>query len=154
MPVRPKLAAALALAAAACAAAGSASAEPNLEGFWTVKLERNPSGKALIDELPKAAVLINDTGAGELAATPTSDSRRTWERTLGDGRFVRDASGGVRVDATVERRCPGRTLYTVEWANRPSPSWRSRPCRPVGDGGKDTPAGGVWCSGRTPRTTW
>ena len=76
MPAHPKIAAAraptfvaaLGLMAAACAAAGSASAEPNLDGFWTVKLERNPSGKALIDELPKAAVLINDTGAGELAA--------------------------------------------------------------------------------------
>jgi hypothetical protein len=45
-----------------------AFAEPNLDGFWTVKLERTPSGKALIDELPNGAVLINDTGAGELAA--------------------------------------------------------------------------------------
>ncbi len=41
---------------------------PDLEGFWTAKLERARSGQALIDELPDAAVLINDTGAGELAA--------------------------------------------------------------------------------------
>jgi hypothetical protein len=44
------------------------SAEPNLDGFWAPKIERTPSGKALVDELPKAAALINDTGAGELAA--------------------------------------------------------------------------------------
>jgi hypothetical protein len=63
-----RLSVTLALAAAASAVAASAWAEPKLEGFWTAKLERAPSGKALIDELPKAAVLINDTGAGELAA--------------------------------------------------------------------------------------
>jgi hypothetical protein len=45
-----------------------AQAASNLEGFWTVKFERQRSGQALIDELPKGAVLINDTGAGELAA--------------------------------------------------------------------------------------
>jgi hypothetical protein len=54
-----------ALALIACRVAGAA---PSLEGFWTVKLERKPSGQALIDSLPKGAVLINDTGAGELAA--------------------------------------------------------------------------------------
>jgi hypothetical protein len=57
--------AAVALAFAACAAAG---AETKLDGFWTVKFERKLSGQALIDSLPKGAVLINDTGAGELAA--------------------------------------------------------------------------------------
>jgi hypothetical protein len=46
----------------------TAHAAPNLESFWTVKFERQRSGQALIDELPKGAVLINDTGAGELAA--------------------------------------------------------------------------------------
>src|SRR5512139_291657 len=46
----------------------AALAAPSLEGFWAVKFEQKRSGQALIDELPKAAVLINDTGAGELAA--------------------------------------------------------------------------------------
>jgi len=46
----------------------TASAAPDFEGFWAVKFERERSGQALIDELPKSAVLINDTGAGELAA--------------------------------------------------------------------------------------
>jgi hypothetical protein len=43
-------------------------AQADLEGFWTAKLERERSGQALIEELPDDAVLINDTGAGELAA--------------------------------------------------------------------------------------
>ena len=50
------------------ALAASAAAQPDLEGFWTPRLERTRSGHALIDELPDGAVLINDTGAGELAA--------------------------------------------------------------------------------------
>ena len=45
-----------------------AAAPPSLEGFWAVKFERSRSGQALVDELPKGAVLINDTGAKELAA--------------------------------------------------------------------------------------
>jgi hypothetical protein len=58
----------LALAALAFATCNAARAAPTLDGFWTVKFERKPSGQALIDSLPKGAVLINDTGAGELAA--------------------------------------------------------------------------------------
>jgi hypothetical protein len=59
---------AAALGSALLLVAAGAIAAPNLEGFWTVKFERQRSGQALIDELPKSAVLINDTGAGELAA--------------------------------------------------------------------------------------
>jgi hypothetical protein len=55
---------------AGVAFAGAGYAQPDLEGFWTPRLEQAQarSGQALIDELPDAAVLINDTGAGELAA--------------------------------------------------------------------------------------
>jgi hypothetical protein len=44
-------------------------AQRDLEGFWTPRLEQTQSrsGQALIDELPDAAVLIDDAGAGELA---------------------------------------------------------------------------------------
>ena len=55
--------------AAALGAGQSACAQeevPDLSGFWTVAFEPTPSGQALIDELPDAAVLIEDTGAGEL----------------------------------------------------------------------------------------
>jgi hypothetical protein len=50
------------------ALAAAAEAQPDLEGFWTVRLEQTRSGQALIDELPDGVALINDTGAGELAA--------------------------------------------------------------------------------------
>jgi hypothetical protein len=53
------------LAGVSTAALGQA---PDLSGFWTPKLERTRSGQALIDELPDGALLINDTGADELAA--------------------------------------------------------------------------------------
>jgi hypothetical protein len=52
----------------ALAVAFAAAAAPNLDGFWGPKLERKPSGQALIDELPKGVALIADTGAKELAA--------------------------------------------------------------------------------------
>ena len=54
----------LAIAAVAIAA----DAQPDLDGFWTPRLEQTRSGQVLIDELPDGVVLINDTGAGELAA--------------------------------------------------------------------------------------
>jgi hypothetical protein len=47
---------------------GAFAQPPNLEGFWAAKNERTPSGQALVEELPEQAVLIADTGAGELAA--------------------------------------------------------------------------------------
>jgi hypothetical protein len=48
--------------------AAAVQAQPDLEGFWGPRIEQQRSGQALVDELPAAAVLINDTGAGELAA--------------------------------------------------------------------------------------
>jgi hypothetical protein len=58
------------VAVGALHAAPAVVAQPDLEGFWTPRLEREDarSGQALIDELPDGVVLINDTGAGELAA--------------------------------------------------------------------------------------
>src|SRR5262245_15298542 len=56
------------MAVAFFAVASAAAAQPDLEGFWTPRIERARSGQVLIDELPKGVVLINDTGAGELAA--------------------------------------------------------------------------------------
>lgn len=40
---------------------------PDLSGFWSVKFEKTPSGKALFDKLPEDAVFIDDAGGGELA---------------------------------------------------------------------------------------
>ena len=55
------------LALALCSWLGVAAAQPpDLEGFWTVKFESTPSGRALMEELPDDAILIDDTGGGEL----------------------------------------------------------------------------------------
>jgi hypothetical protein len=61
----------LGLALLAVSAPAALRAQPgprDISSFWTVKLEGAPSGQALIDELPDDALLIDDTGAGELAA--------------------------------------------------------------------------------------
>jgi hypothetical protein len=50
------------------AIAQTAATLDQLSGFWTVRFEASPSGQPLIDALPADAVLIDDTGAGELAA--------------------------------------------------------------------------------------
>jgi hypothetical protein len=57
-----------AVAAAALWLTSAVSAQPDLEGFWAPRIEQERSGQALVDELPADAVLIDDTGAGELAA--------------------------------------------------------------------------------------
>ena len=67
--------------ALACAVLGcfvaAADAQPELEGFWSPRIEQARSGQALIEELPSDAVLINDTGAGELAAGEFSGLKLT-----------------------------------------------------------------------------
>lgn len=57
--------------------ASGAGAQPDLEGFWGPRIEQARSGQALIDDLPDDAVLINDTGAGELAAGEFSGLKLT-----------------------------------------------------------------------------
>jgi hypothetical protein len=71
------------IVAALAAAAPSVAQEgvPNIEGFWTVRFEPRPSGQTLVDELPDTAVLIDDTGAGELDAGDFAGLRLT-ERAL------------------------------------------------------------------------
>jgi hypothetical protein len=68
-------------ALAAAAPCGAQEGVPNIEGFWTVRFEQRPSGQALVDELPDRAVLIDDTGAGELEAGNFAGLRLT-ERAL------------------------------------------------------------------------
>jgi hypothetical protein len=67
------------VAGALAVVATTSHAQPDLEGFWTPRLEQTQarSGQALIDELPDSAVLINDTGAGELAAGDFAGLRLT-----------------------------------------------------------------------------
>lgn len=40
---------------------------PDLNGFWTIRIEAEPSGQLLLDKLPEGAVFIDDAGGGELA---------------------------------------------------------------------------------------
>ncbi|MBF8269656.1 MAG: hypothetical protein HW386_1365, partial [Gammaproteobacteria bacterium] len=47
-------------------AAAATGKRPDFAGFWSVRFERTPSGQAMIDQLPRDAVMINDSGAGEL----------------------------------------------------------------------------------------
>ena len=56
---------ALALLAPPVTAADSGKM-PDFSGFWAVRFEQTPSGQAMIDRLPRDAVIINDAGAGEL----------------------------------------------------------------------------------------
>jgi hypothetical protein len=74
------LAAALILA---LPAAWAQTGPRDLSGFWTVKFESVPSGQVLIDELPDDAVLIADTGAGELAAGEFGGLKLT-QRAIGE----------------------------------------------------------------------
>lgn len=45
--------------------------------------------------------------------TPTGD--RSWRRVIGNGVFETTGAGKARVKATVGERCPGRTVYCVDW---------------------------------------
>lgn len=47
-------------------AAAHEKAPVDFSGFWTVKYEREPSGKELYEKIPEAAVFIDDAGGGEL----------------------------------------------------------------------------------------
>lgn len=67
MRIRPIVLAAAALLASGIATTAAAQ-PPNLSGFWAPKPERAPSNRALIDALPDEAVIISDTGGGELGA--------------------------------------------------------------------------------------
>jgi hypothetical protein len=46
--------------------AADSGTTPDFSGFWTVRFERTPTGQAMIERLPRDAVLIKDSGAGEL----------------------------------------------------------------------------------------
>ena len=54
------------LMSASAAMAEDNKQHPDFTGYWTVRFEKQPSGQEMIDQLPKDAVLINDSGAGEL----------------------------------------------------------------------------------------
>ena len=53
--------------------------------------------------------------AGELAGRVTTTGGERWSRTIGEGVFRLTGEGSVKVDASVERPNPGRTVYTIAW---------------------------------------
>ena len=44
-----------------------AAQAPDLNGFWSVRFEQEPSGTTLLTKIPEDATFINDAGGGELA---------------------------------------------------------------------------------------
>lgn len=44
-----------------------AAETPDLNGFWSVRFEQEPSGAELLAKIPEDATFINDAGGGELA---------------------------------------------------------------------------------------
>lgn len=53
----------------------------------------------------------------DLAGRTTSLGGKTWTRAIGQGCFQLTGSGAAKVLGTVEKPCPGRTAYTIDWAN-------------------------------------
>jgi hypothetical protein len=55
--------------------------------------------------------------AGDLAGHKTSLGDRLWRRDIGKGIIALTGHSAAKVQATVEKPCPGRTAYTVDWIN-------------------------------------
>jgi hypothetical protein len=63
-------------------------------------------------------IVVSDDFQGSAAdlagrATPMGD--RTWRKEMGKGVIQLTGSGAAKVLGTVEKPCPGRTAYTVDW---------------------------------------
>lgn len=55
--------------------------------------------------------------AGDLAGHRTSVGDRIWRRDIGQGVIALTGHSAAKVQGTVERPCPGRTAYTVDWVD-------------------------------------
>lgn len=65
-------------------------------------------------------VLIHDDFAGpqaDLAGHRTTVGSQIWRKDFGKGTFELTGDGSARVVASIGEPCPGRTFYTVEWAD-------------------------------------
>jgi hypothetical protein len=58
-----------------------------------------------------------ETKAQDLAGLVTPVGGRVWRRDIGKGRFAPSGNGAVKVCASAEAPCPGRTAYTLDWDN-------------------------------------
>lgn len=65
-------------------------------------------------------VVLKDDFEGapaDLAGHTATLGRREWRRDIGRGMIRLTGSGSAKVDGSAQRPCPGRTAYTVDWAN-------------------------------------
>jgi len=58
-----------------------------------------------------------DGQSADLAGRITNVGARTWRKEIGKGFIQLTGGGAAKVLATVEKPCPGRTAYTIEWTN-------------------------------------
>lgn len=58
-----------------------------------------------------------DGQPADLAGRTTNVGARTWRKEIGKGFIQLTGGGAAKVLATVEKPCPGRTAYTIEWTN-------------------------------------
>jgi hypothetical protein len=64
-------------------------------------------------------IVVKDDFAGpitDLAERTTSFGGRKWRKAIGTGVFELTGNAAAKVLATVEKPCPGRTAYTIDWA--------------------------------------
>lgn len=69
---------------------------------------------------PGNTIVMQDDFAGppgDHDGHATSSGNGIWTRSIGRGVFERTGNGTLRVMASVEQPCPGRTAYLVDWHN-------------------------------------
>lgn len=106
-PVAAIVAAAAAWLHAADAGAQPAGFRERWSGFWAVSFEPEPSGSVLIDRLPDDAILIDDTGGGELGAGEFGGLTLT-ERALAE---IRDYDYAAELEPQNACRSPSVAFY-------------------------------------------
>jgi hypothetical protein len=97
-------------------------------GAWLRSFESHPREipipSALALNAPwvvgRTRVVVRDDFEGtpaDLARHATTVGRRQWRRDIGQGEIHLTGRSSVKVLGSVERPCPGRTAYTIEWSN-------------------------------------
>jgi hypothetical protein len=70
--------------------------------------------------VPDTRVVVRDdfsAAPGDLAHRRTGLGSGQWERIIGRGEIHLTGQSSARVVGSVERPCPGRTAYTIDWSN-------------------------------------
>lgn len=96
---------------------------------WLRSFEAHPRGMPIpraltLNEPPVLGgtrTIVEDDFAGapmDLAGHITPVGGQIWRRDIGSGEIQLTGKGAVRVAASAQRPCPGRTAYTIDWVNR------------------------------------